>query len=542
MKKKMAMRLARVFLAFLVSAFLVSWNIPRTVCADAGELDPSFGIGGKVVTDIGGSESGTAIAIQQDGKIVVAGSYEIESGESDHDFGVARYLADGSLDTEFGVGGLNGLDFFGGEDIAHAVAIQPDGKIVVAGEIYNTATNNADFGLGRFNPDGSIDESFGNGNAVTTDFSGLADQAMGVALQSDGKIVVAGVTGRDVFLQCGLARYNPDGSLDISFGSGGKAEFYSLNAYAVNIQPDGKILVAGSANVWEDYFALARLNSDGSFDSSFGIGGMETGDALGCAYSLLIQPDGAIILAGTTTVDPSSTYNDFCLLRFASNGRLDTSFGTSGGVWTDFFGESDAALAVALQPDGKILAAGFAERSSGSGNIDFALARYHSDGSPDSTFGSGGKVTTDFSGDEDRAFSMALTSDARIVLAGYAHNPTSEDLALACYLMGPLGEIPGFDLWFGHPTINGTRGKKVKITVNISRTGGFTGNVTVMPPDLKAEGIITKSPDPKDTSGTTASWKFKIRGSAATGPHQLTFMGRDAAGKERTATVTLSVN
>jgi uncharacterized delta-60 repeat protein len=270
--------IVRVFLAIVAMALLVSWNFPVNVEALAGDLDPAFGSGGKVTTDMGRDEGGLAIALQPDGKVIVAGW--AESKKKGRDFAVARYNRDGSLDSSFGTDGVAGYDFDRGDDVATAVAIQSDGKIVVAGYAYSDLSQSDDFGLVRFNSDGSLDSSFGSGGQVLLDFYGLKDAVNGVAIQSDGKIIVAGycLVSTD---QCdfALARFNPDGSADTSFGSQGRVNTNLFNrcdeAYAMAIQSDGRIVLAGGTSepITFGDFGLARYNSDGTLDLTFGTGG-----------------------------------------------------------------------------------------------------------------------------------------------------------------------------------------------------------------------------------------------------------------------------
>ena len=249
---------------------LVAAALPGAAVAAPGALDPTFGTSGEVTTDFGGSDSAQAVAIQSDGKIVAAGgTFSFPSG----DFAVARYNVDGSLDPTFGSGGKVTTDF-GGFDAASAVVIQPDGRIVAAGR-----SGGGDFALARYNADGSLDPTFGSGGKVTTDFGGGFDAAFGVALQTDGKIIAVG-QGASSF-DFALARYNADGSLDPTFGSGGKVttDFTGgfEDAIAVAIQLDGRIVVTGQTfSGGFQKFALARYNADGSLDTSFGSGGIVT--------------------------------------------------------------------------------------------------------------------------------------------------------------------------------------------------------------------------------------------------------------------------
>ncbi len=247
--------------------------------------------------------------------------------------------------------------------------------------------------------DGDLDSTFGSGGKVVTGFFGRSNGANAIALQADGKMVVAGsalsALGPPDFA---LARYNGDGSLDSAFGSGGRVttDFggRSDNASAVAIQPDGKILAGGGADLagTQFDFALVRYNVDGSLDSTFGSGGKVTTDfngGLDAAAALALQTDGKIILAGfATTGDPH-----MAMARYNSNGTLDSNFGSAGKVVTNINGTRDFANAVAIQSDGKIIAGGSTLTPLGS-FVMFGLARYNPDGSLDPAFGSGGRVTT----------------------------------------------------------------------------------------------------------------------------------------------------
>src|SRR5262249_44539014 len=221
-----------------------------------------------------------------------AGTAGHTTSSSTLDFALARYNPDGSLDPTFGSSGKQTTDFFGNQDSAFGLVIQPDGKIVLAGYAHHgDDTPTSDFGLARYNPDGSLDQSFGAGGKITTDFFGSNDVAYRIALQPDGKLVLAGLTFNPATSSndFAMARYKPDGSLDHSFGAGGKqtTDFFGGFDYAAGlaIQPDGKIVLAGVAghgnNVSTYDFALARYNQDGSLDHSFGDGGKQTTDFFG---------------------------------------------------------------------------------------------------------------------------------------------------------------------------------------------------------------------------------------------------------------------
>jgi uncharacterized delta-60 repeat protein len=322
-------------------------------------------------------------------------------------------------------------------DRANAQAIQADGKIIVVGQAF--VTNNYDFALVRYNSDGSLDTSFGTSGKVTTDISGNTDNATAVAIQSDGKIIVAGGASNGTNNDFALLRYNADGSLDTSFGTSGKVvlDFAKSDdlAKALMIQGDGKIVVAGSTNnisvavTTNQDFALARFNADGTLDASFGVAGMVITDFANAAdyvHALALQSDGKIVAAGSSDSNGVSK-TDFALARYNTDGTLDTSFGTGGKVITDFVGASDSAQAIAIQGDGKIIAVGWAFNGT---NNDFAMARYNTDGTLDTGCGGSGKVLRDFAGTHDEASAVAIQSDGKIVVGGNTQVGTQRDFAI----------------------------------------------------------------------------------------------------------------
>src|SRR6266478_4724094 len=265
---------------------------------NAGALDPTFGIGGKVTTHFGGFDNGRELAIQPDGKIVVVGSVVVNSVS---DFGLARYNSDGSLDSTFGTGG-DVITDVGGNGDPDGVVILPNGKILLAGEGSNGGSSTA-FALAKYTASGSLDTTFGTGGEVFTKFTSGNDFATGLAVQADGKIVVAGnanFNGTYGHSDSALARYNPDGSLDTTFGTGGQVIMNVADHFhRLAIQSDGRIVVAGDRNTGSSWdFALARFNTDGTLDGNFGTGGVLTTDFHGgydSARGLTIQPDGKIV-------------------------------------------------------------------------------------------------------------------------------------------------------------------------------------------------------------------------------------------------------
>ncbi|MEV6297277.1 calcium-binding protein [Streptomyces sp. NPDC051896] len=412
-------RRSRVGAVAALGAALVLF-CPGVAVAAPGDLDPTFGTGGKVLTDFGGTDFATAV--QADGKIIAVGQSDGTSA-GDFDFALARYNTDGSLDTSFGTGGKVHTDFGTG------------GKIVAAG--VTLAGGIQQFAVARYNTDGSLDATFNGTGAVTTSFGGQ-DSAQGVALQADGKIVAAGFSNAHGGNDFALARYNNDGSLDSAFGSGGKVltDFGTGGNDIANgvVVTDGKIVAAGSSDSGgTNDFALARYNTtDGSLDTSFGTGGLVTTDFGGTndqASGVVLQTDGKIVAAGQSNAGATI---DFALARYNPiDGSLDTSFGTGGKVTTDF-GGTDEAFGVALQTDGKIVAAGL---TTAGGSVNFALARYNTNGTLDSCFGTGGKVITDFGG-TDLAQGVAVQTGGKIVAAGRSNAGGTFDFALARYLGG----------------------------------------------------------------------------------------------------------
>ncbi len=417
-----------LILAYVAVAVLLALNVTLSALAAPGDLDTTFSGDGKVITDFfGNPDAASAVAIQSNGKIVAAGYSNVSTGNDD--FGLARYNSDGTLDNNFDADGRIITDFFGNNDEANALAIQSDGKIVAAGYADHGTGSSEDFALARYNPNGSLDTTFSGNGKVVTDFLGSGDIAEAVAIQSNGKIVAGGYAQGPSRYYFALARYNPDGSLDTTFGGGtGKVTTdYGNDAYGagLTIQSDGKIVVAGFAGVAGNTdFALARYNPNGSLDTTFSGDGKLTTDFFGNndeANALAIQSDGKIVAAGSANNATSS--NNFALARYLSDGSLDATF--SGKVTTDF-GGSDGASAVAIQPNGKIVAVG----GTFSGAVtDFALARYNPNGSLDTTFSGDGKVITDFLGNDSYASAMTIQDNGKIVAAGYGGN----DFALTRY-------------------------------------------------------------------------------------------------------------
>ncbi len=402
-----------------------------------GRLDQGFGSSGRVLTDFGSGLAGSyarALTIQPDGKIVVAGGGGISTRGSG--FAIARYTVLGRLDSSFGRGG-HVLTRFGPGRVASdgsALAVQADGRIVVAGSTSeNLARGPTHIALARYTPRGSLDPSFGRGGRVTSDVgSKLGDYARALAIQSDGKLVVAGTAYLSKNIDLEVVRFTTRGKLDPSFGAGGRVltqVSYSFDARSVVVQPDGNLVVAGTAGAADDEgFALIRYTADGKLDPSFGSGGKVIsdfdpyrGEALG---ALALQPDGKLVAAGTSE-GTGHEENVSIVARYTKAGSLDPTFGRGGTVVN---GRQARANAVVIQPDGRIVAAG-------SNPVDFVLARYRSNGSVDASLGSGGTVTSAFGSLWTMLASMSATRLNRQVVVRW--RTTSE------------GDARGFNVYRG---------------------------------------------------------------------------------------------
>jgi uncharacterized delta-60 repeat protein len=430
-KRNAATRLIRAYRRAIRTALLgiVALLVPMLATAAAGDLDPGFGTGGKVLTDFGTPGDGAYdVVVAPGGKIVTAGA----AGQS---AALARYNTDGGLDAGFGSGGRVTSSFGSPVASASALAVQPDGKIVIAGRAGATVSG-GDFLVARFNSDGSLDTAFGGDGYVLTDFGSDADSAQDVAVQPDGKIVAVGRTLVGGTHDFAISRYRADGTLDPDFGTGGKIVTTfdvdrSESAEAVDLQRDGKIVVAGGTFSTGGEFVVARYTAAGALDTTFanagfviiGIGSNSS------AQALVVQPDGKIVLAGYSAATLEGP-KLFTLTRVTSDGNaVDLHTGSD-------FGTSSYALAVALQRDGKIVVAGFTEADGVPS--DFAVARYTADGAADPGFGTNGKLVTDL-GSSDFASSLAIQEDGKLVAAG----ASGGDAALVRYLGEPDGDGDG---------------------------------------------------------------------------------------------------
>jgi len=417
---------------------LASAPLTVTIYGPPGSLDTSFG-GGKVVVPVGaGDDYAYALAVDASGRLLVAGRVAEGLG----DFALLRLSRDGTVDTTFGTGGKVTTDFAGGADTAYAVAVQPDGKIVLAGTA-TVAGSGQDFAVARYLDSGAPDLAFGGGTGkVTTAFGADSDAAYALLLQPDGKIVLGGdsnqgssTTGVDF----ALARYGADGTLDATFGSGGKVVTSvapngardSIYALALQTVAGVPLLVAAGG---EGDFQLARYTLAGALNPTFGAAGNGKiagllGSSIGAARAVQVAADGKLLVAGHDN-------HDFALARLDAAGVPDPTFGTGGRTITPVSATNwDEVQAMALAADGKIVLAGWAYEG-GSSSANFVLARYGTDGLPDAAFGTAGFVTTAVAGGtrSDQANAVVLQADERIpsvraVAAGLA-SASNNDFAV----------------------------------------------------------------------------------------------------------------
>lgn len=396
-----------------------------------GVLDTSLNGTGIVTTAIGANgDNGYSLAIQSDGKILFGGT-ALFGGSTD--FAMARYHTDGSLDTSFGTGGIV-TTAIGPADLddAYSLIVQPDGKILLGG--FARFAGQDDFAIVRYNTNGSLDTSFGTAGIVTTAATASHDRGQSLILQPDGKILLGGSADTGGFnFDFAIARYHANGSLDTSFGTGGivTTAIGSGNDEGISLvlQPDGKIILGGYSDMAGNYdFSIARYNSNGSLDTSFNTTGIVTtpiGVSGDYAETVALQPDGKILLGGNADIGANA---DFVFVRYNSNGSLDTSLNGTGIVITTVIPGTDVGETLAVQPDGKILFGGWAGFPS-----DFVISRYNSNGTLDTTFNVTGTITTPIGVSFNAAETIALQPDGKILLGGFARIGATDDFAFVRY-------------------------------------------------------------------------------------------------------------
>ncbi|HEX4608993.1 MAG TPA: FG-GAP-like repeat-containing protein [Urbifossiella sp.] len=462
----------------------------REVPSATGALDPTFGTGGKVFQ---GGKPFEAVAVQSDGKPVAVAT---QGG----DMIVIRYNTNGTLDNTFGTNGLEKIDFAGNEDAAFDVAIQSDGKIVVVGSTSATTTGD-DFAIARLNTNGTLDNTFGTNGEVTIDFGGGGskdDVAHAVAIATNGDIFIAGTAtnaGNDNF---GVAKLKADGTPATTFGNNGH-EFLgevggptsnNSQANGIAIQSDGKVVVVGTTDTNGGDFAVARVNpTDGGLDMSFNatgaksinFGGMSDDQGLDVA----VQPNGKIVVVGNTDVNAGEL--DAAIVRLNSDGTPDTTFDADGLKTLDLGTPGDSANRVLIQ-SGKIILVGNTDS-------DMVVAQLNqSDGSLDTAFGTNGQTAIGFGSSQGNG--GALAPDGKIVVAGKSNS--SSDGVVARLTGNPGGTgAPGGALAVGGaengtakvfaPGANGQFGTTP--TATLQPFPGFTGEIRTATGDVNGDGF-----------------------------------------------------
>ena len=433
----------KLFSAFgiFAFAFLMSANIS----ASSGNFDRTFGTNGKAVLPVNGAEKAFDAAVQTDGKIVVVGG--ISPQGANWDFIIQRYNADGTLDANFGNGGKVILPIGTSSDVAYAVTLQSDNKIVVAGYVQQS-TGYTDIAVVRLLTDGQLDQSFGTAGKQIFSPTITSDIPVDLEMQTLGgveRIIVGSYVGT-ANTQFSVARLTPGGQLDAAFGDGG-IKSVSVGGVTeilkgIAVDSEAKIVAVGSSrfdfgpNGFRDDFAAVRFLSDGSLDPSFSDDGKIITQMSGNsqARSVVIQNlNGADkIVAGGFARNGAS--NDFALVRYNKNGTLDTTFGTNGKTYTDFVTNEEQIHKLLIQTDKKIVGVGFMRNGV---NQNFALARYGLNGNLDTSFGSCGKITSDLGTNTDIAYGATIQPDGKIIAVGeMVNSATSADFAVVRYTSG----------------------------------------------------------------------------------------------------------
>lgn len=448
----------RAVALFLLLAALLALTLRAPVARAAGPpigLDPTFGQGGLARTEVGNSTDAVAgVAALPDGSVLVAGTYTPDDDydiysyrRTGSDFALARYRPDGSLDPSFGAGGRVITNFFtyegyGLSDRASAMALQPDGKILLAGQVEvaddDLIRYGSSFGIARYLPDGALDPSFGVGGKASIYLQGRAGYLNGktspsaLALQPDGAILLAGYESNDLV----LLRLTPDGARDLGFGVAGITQIPLPSSYeatqSIALAADGMIWLAGNIRAGgQDDLLVARLSGAGLLDAGFGTAGMVTLDLAGATdtvSAVLPQPDGRLLLVGTSGAGTSASA--LALVRLLPDGRPDPDMGPAGVTLTSRPGLALAATAAQAAPGGALLVSGTATGAAGS---DLLLARFGPDGALDPSFGDGGLVLTDVHGQDQAGAALARAADGAIFAAGTSLRFGVPDLLLARY-------------------------------------------------------------------------------------------------------------
>jgi uncharacterized delta-60 repeat protein len=510
--QKMTIVMFAVMLTTVVST-------PTAYSAPGGELDASFGENGRLVLGPGIFEFGYGRAIAQqsnNGKLLIAGYV-------DNQIAVLRLETDGSLDDAFGENGIAIVDFGQAGEVVFGLALQPDGRIVVAGSVYLDLTSGvpeADFALARLDADGAIDATFGGDGFVTLDLGGSYEYIFGITLLPNGQIVAAGTTETNGNTDYAFARFDANGALDVTFGTGSVAGTTIIDAssqhpyadndepYWITVQADGKLVACGVSDTdYWDYpgqMTAVRLNADGSLDTAFGINGVVQFEQISDASSCVAMPNGTIVLAGATYRDGS---NDLMIARLTPDGLADPTFGDAG-IRTIDLGGFDSVHAMSLLSDGNLGVAGrlssIRENISGS-PADMFIAHIDPDsGLPDPDFGNQGVTIVDFGFAGQTAYSEGVgivqQADGKLVAVGTTNDGESPVVAVARVDTDGGGNA-GFAGWtFTADRVLESTGD---VVVSVRRTGGSTGELSV---DYDTIAGTARAPDDFTSTFGTLTW------------------------------------
>ncbi|MBS1795757.1 MAG: VCBS repeat-containing protein [Acidobacteria bacterium] len=487
------------FVAGVIGLILLAASVSP---AARGNLDRTFGGQGKSIPRVAGTEKAFDAVVQTDGKIVVVGG--AAPANSSFDILVERFNADGTFDAAFGDGGRAVLNLSPRSEVAYAVALQSDGKILVAG-YYQQATNYTDFVVVRLLPNGQPDPSFGQEGVQLVAPTVTSDIAVAIAVQNVNgveKIVVGGNTGTANTQFCAV-RLNPDGALDTAFGNAGM-QTVSVGGITDSLQDltidsQGRIVEAGFSRFdfgggsYRDDFAVVRLTADGALDPTFSGDGKVVTQMAGQSQprSVAMQTVNGvekIVVGGFTRFGAT---DDFSLLRYNADGAVDTTFGTNGKVYTDFSAGDDQLQKLLVQSNGKITAVGLMRYGA---NQNFAQARYEPNGALDKTFGACGRIVTDLGSTTDIAYGAAIQPDGRVIAVGEAAGATTgADFAVVRYTIGgqagPIGADfdgdgkddvsvyrPSTGVWYANCSCQGFRAVQFGLPADVPVAADYDGD------------------------------------------------------------------
>jgi len=493
----------------------------------SGGTDEGFR-GGISARQTGGVDSPLKSAIQSGGRVLACGG--ISSGGSSR-MGVVRYDSSGQADASFGSQGVAAVDFgVSGSSIGRSLAVMSDDKVIVVG----SSGSQDQFAVARFLANGVLDNTFGSGGRVRTSVGTATESAYDVALLANGKILVAGTARNGSNNDFALVRYLSNGTLDAQFGIGGKVLTAvgpgDDHANSMVVQPDGKIILAGRASTETDAdFALVRYNADGSLDETFGTGGKimtPVGAGWDQGVEVVLQPDGKILLAGNSSQVPyQGVAQDMGFVRYLPDGALDPAFGNGGKVLRQV-GLTSSMTSLSLQADGRVVVVGRATSPLGE-RVPFGMLvmRMEDDGSLDTGFGDNGAVVTHILGSGTAGLDVVSANDGAIqILGAVSNSPSPTAWLLARYQMGPLlpvlATLPPQNIFTVESTLRGEvnpngSATTVQFEYGTSTAFGHSASIVLTPAD-GAQWQSVSSLVQSLTPNTTYHYRLKATNAAGT--------------------------